>query len=107
MYVGKTLVGTQYYEFADVSEHSIQVGGDGAVAWAGESQLTLNAVIDDFKIFDQALTQEQVIQMSGAWVCVNKPADDLDGDCIVDINDFAIFAAQWLDCGRFPNTFCN
>ncbi len=39
-------------------------------------------------------------------VCVEKPAGDLDGDCKVDILDFALFAHSWLDCTLDPPSAC-
>jgi sulfatase modifying factor 1 len=40
-------------------------------------------------------------------VCVNPPSSDLNGDCKVDFQDFAIMAGQWLDCGLEPPSACN
>ena len=31
--------------------------------------------------------------------CINRPEMDFDGDCMVTISDFAIFASQWLSDG--------
>jgi uncharacterized repeat protein (TIGR03803 family) len=39
--------------------------------------------------------------------CVNPPAADLNGDCKVDFQDFAIMANQWLECGLEPLSACN
>jgi len=35
-------------------------------------------------------------------VCVQRPVADLNGDCIVDFQDFVIFAGSWLSCGLRP-----
>jgi hypothetical protein len=32
--------------------------------------------------------------------CTQRPAGDLDGDCQVDMYDFAMLAKSWLTCGR-------
>jgi len=32
--------------------------------------------------------------------CMELKAFDYNGDCVVDMQDFAIFASKWLECGR-------
>lgn len=39
--------------------------------------------------------------------CVEQPSSDLNGDCKVDFQDFAIIANHWLDCGLEPAWACN
>jgi hypothetical protein len=39
-------------------------------------------------------------------VCSNRPAMDSNGDCKVDITDFAAFAFEWLACGLDPQSAC-
>lgn len=39
-------------------------------------------------------------------ICVENPAEDLNGDCYVNLLDFADVAAQWLYCGWDPATEC-
>jgi hypothetical protein len=63
--------------------------------------------VDDLQIFNYALTTEQVAQaylnIEGGWVCNTELpllAFDYNNDCHVDIADFAIFAAHWLDSNR-------
>jgi len=34
--------------------------------------------------------------------CFNRPAQDQNGDCIVNFEDFAYFAAEWLQDGFWP-----
>lgn len=40
-----------------------------------------------------------------APVCAAKPAGDVDGDCNVDLADFAMLAENWLTCDSI--TICN
>ncbi len=72
----------------------------------------MNGVLDDVKIYNYALTDIEVAQKfvaddPGGKVCVAslKPDTkyDLNDDCIIDISDFAEFAAAWLDCGLIPD----
>ena len=39
-------------------------------------------------------------------VCISPPAADLNGDCRVDLLDFAVMAGGWLDCGLDPQEAC-
>jgi hypothetical protein len=42
----------------------------------------------------------------GFSVCLDPPSTDLTDDCKVDLNDFAIFATEWLFDGNvYPSTF--
>jgi hypothetical protein len=63
--------------------------------------------IDDLNIYNYAFTSEDIAQkylgVEGGWICdTDKPelAYDFDGNCQVDIGDFAIFAATWLESNR-------
>ena len=61
--------------------------------------------IDDLKIYNYVLSHLEIAQttydVSGRNPCVWPISSQYDytGDCKVGIADFAIFAAQWLDCG--------
>ncbi|MGE4285028.1 MAG: LamG-like jellyroll fold domain-containing protein [Phycisphaerae bacterium] len=67
--------------------------------------------IDDIKISNFALTDLDVAtaynEATGESVCLtsSKPEAgfDLNDDCVVDAYDLAIFAAEWLDCGLYPD----
>ena len=39
-------------------------------------------------------------------VCIRRPAGDLNGDCAVDFQDFALFADSWLSCNLRPQSEC-
>ncbi len=39
-------------------------------------------------------------------LCVNPPLGDMNGDCEIDLLDFALFAPRWLDCGFFDADEC-
>jgi hypothetical protein len=83
--------------------------------YIGKSQYSadpfFNGMIDDLKIYNYALTTEQIgldyLDIRGEWVC-NKELTalphDFNGNCMVDLADFAIFAQQWLESNRiYPN----
>ena len=57
--------------------------------------------IDDFRLYNYALSLEEVGQLwiggGGAGGCMDPPENDLNDDCAVDLEDFAIFAASWME----------
>ena len=69
----------------------------------------LTGVLDDVKIYNYARTNHQVAvechDVTGYKPCEIWPYSQFDFnlDCIVDIRDFALFAAEWLACGRYPD----
>jgi len=67
-------------------------------------------LIDEVRIFNYDLSAEEVARLyfdiTGQWSCVYPSEFDADGDCVIDLIDFAAFAAQWLDCGRIPDSEC-
>lgn len=81
----------------------------GKSAW-GDNYFT--GQMDEVRVYNYPLTPEQIAaqyvqDMSIASICLNKPAYDFDGDCIVTLDDFALFAEQWLVCGLYPNSACD
>ncbi|AQT68060.1 Laminin G domain protein [Anaerohalosphaera lusitana] len=81
----------------------------GAVNSRGNVANPFNGLLDELKVYNYSMTAEQIAevyyQYTGIATCVNPPAMDLTGDCVVDIADMAEFAGSWLDCGRVPS--CN
>ena len=86
-----------------------------------------NGSVDDVRIFDYALNQNQVTEIYNgtgvaSYVCLGQIAADFDQNCLVDINDFEIlenawantinitdlaeFALEWLLCNREPSDYC-
>jgi len=66
---------------------------------------------NEFRIYDVALgapTISEAYQLGPdvlpANPCVIQPAMDLNDDCVVDFEDFALLAGDWLACGL---TTCN
>lgn len=57
-------------------------------------------VLDEVAIYNYVLDAATIAQtyadMSGAAVCPALQQYDLDGDCIVNLNDLALLASEWL-----------
>lgn len=63
--------------------------------------------MDDLRLYDYALTAEEVadvylLHAGVEFICPQPVQYDLDGDCRFGLNDFAILAENWLNCGRYP-----
>jgi hypothetical protein len=69
-----------------------------------------NGLIDDVRIYNYALDALEIAHLyqsvAGGTVCMGNPAHDLDGNCRVGLNDFALFAAEWLKCNLAPQSAC-
>jgi hypothetical protein len=67
--------------------------------------------LDDVKLHNYPLDELTIASfynaVSGDSACVTSQRPDakydLNGDCIVDLTDFAEFAGAWLDCGLYPD----
>ncbi len=67
----------------------------------------ITADIDEVELYNYPLAPltiaQNYTQATGRTVCFDKPMYDLSNDCKVDIEDFALLAQQWLDCGIVPD----
>lgn len=68
-------------DLANIQKLTIDVGKSGST---GIGQLWL----DNIRLY--------------APMCVDAPAMDLNGNCVVDMEDFAVMASEWLDNGIWP-----
>ena len=75
-----------------------------------------DGMVDDFTIWDGKIPWEDrdddptndILSLWGSWVCLDNVLlpYDYDGNCQVDLADFAILAGTWMKCGREPINFC-
>ena len=64
-----------------------------------------NGAMDELRIYNYAISADAVADLYSAVVgnfCRTPQTLDYDGNCKVDLPDFAIFAADWLKCGLYP-----
>ena len=89
-----------------VAETSLSSTNDNALAANGyawtigrgwfdnDSADQMTGYLDDIRFTDRALTPTEFLHYQcGAWGYLDS---DLDTDCVVDLEDFALFAAAWL-----------
>ena len=60
------------------------------------------------QIYNYPMTDIEVAELYSSFFgafCKERPAFDLDGDCMVNLNDLALIATDWLSCGIYPDCF--
>ncbi|HPB93464.1 MAG TPA: hypothetical protein PLR31_07950, partial [Anaerohalosphaeraceae bacterium] len=82
-----------------------------------ETENSVDGAIDDVRIYSYPLTAVQIAQLyvdfePDKYVCMEDAEEpltafDLNKDCMVNLADFALFAAQWLECQRYPQSACD
>ncbi|MBN1124730.1 MAG: hypothetical protein JXA82_06975 [Sedimentisphaerales bacterium] len=63
--------------------------------------------MDDIRLYNYPLTAQEVADLyilpdDIDYACIQPIQFDLDGNCRIDLNDFAILAERWMQCGRYP-----
>ncbi len=93
-------VESKWGALADVTENAFKLGDVGAVAWAG-STVPINAIFDDFRVYDGCVTAKDIqFLFTNEFTCNQAPAMDFDGDCVVGVSDLAILVEQWMKNNR-------
>lgn len=92
------------YDFGDIemNDEPLVFGAEdqtGMVAYEGH--------IDDVRIFNYPLSSIDVALLytdfvEGVNVCAEYPAYDLNEDCIINLDDFAMVAGDWMSCNIVP-----
>ena len=81
----------------------------GAWRWSGGSGGTLDGWMDDFRLYDYALSESEVLSLAEAGGTASSPMTqplltgaDIVGDNAVGLEDFAEIAARWLEPAVYP-----
>jgi len=107
IYINGIVRGSGSFEFGDAVDAIITLGGNsGGSAPAREFT---NGILDDVRLYNYPISDLEVAQLytpiSGDAVCVEslRPQHDYNGDCVVNLPDFAAFVQRWLYCGLVPD----
>jgi endonuclease/exonuclease/phosphatase family metal-dependent hydrolase len=87
-----------YHVFGNNGTHTL----NGRIGTgSGASQTVLNAL-------ENASDHLPVVAdyVSASAACVNRPSADINGDCIVNVQDMVMLLEQWMDCGLVPQSAC-
>ena len=63
-------------------------------------------MIDELSVYNYALTDDEAALLYAAVegdYCRYPLEHDFDNSCLIDLGDIAVLAAEWLDCGLYPN----
>jgi hypothetical protein len=63
-----------------------------------------DGLIDEVRIYSFAMDQQTVQLLYDDKSCYRTEPYDLNADCLVNLTDLALFAGDWLDSGRDPQT---
>ncbi|MBN1845998.1 MAG: immunoglobulin domain-containing protein [Sedimentisphaerales bacterium] len=103
--VGAPVAVAEGMEFQDWL-YPILIGANNHI---GQANGFLEGALDDLRIYNYALSAEEVADLylmayPDARFCISAYASEFDfnGDCVVDMLDFAQFSAAWLDSGLYP-----
>ena len=82
----------------------------GAIHRNNELTRGWNGYIDDVRVYNVALAEVNIRNLLGRYnlsnICNEYLLGDINKNCYVDLEDFAILAADWLDCNDLFGT-CN
>ncbi len=89
----------------DTDSATLNIGA----AIVGTIPVEFVGLIDEVSIFSYPLSEAEIIALytsaTGESLCVDDPGDaDVTGDCKIDIADFALIAAQWMEDGNMYPT---
>ena len=72
----------------------------GAANSRGSVEDFFIGAIDDIKFYNYPLSvaeiQQEYVDVTGNSICADPPVADVTGDCLVNLNDLAMLAAEWL-----------
>ena len=84
------------FPYIGIGQKPTDAGGLGTLGfWDGQ--------IDDVQIYNYARTPEEIVDEYGLPVCLYPAGSaDVTGDCVVNLEDFAVIALNWLYNGCYP-----
>jgi hypothetical protein len=86
--------------FIAKSASGVSIAGRYGQNPAGPDTQFTAGTYDEVEIYNYALSAATIAQtyanITATAVCPSVPAYDFDGNCKVNLNDFALFASQWL-----------
>lgn len=109
LYIDGELRASGNFQLGDAMDVMLCLGGNGFESTGRE---WMNGVLDDVRIYNYALGELDIAvnyttDAPDKTACVQSQRPDaqfdLNGNCIVDLGDIAIFAADWLACGIVPD----
>jgi hypothetical protein len=97
----------------DYRDMEIGAGRHSELDVAEDADTFFSGLVDDVKLWSYPLSAYEVaieytnIKTDAETICPEELANDLNGDCRVDIGDIAELSLSWLVCNRYPTEFCD
>jgi hypothetical protein len=107
-YINNSLLwsGARAFTGFDATDHLIFVGAYKTLA----ATRLYDGIIDDLRLYNYPLSTTEIgklyAQGTGTTLCLKSIPNDLNGDCRVDLGDFALLASNWLKCNLAPESDC-
>jgi hypothetical protein len=86
------------------------ITNDGTNLWAtlyNESLIAHYDAVSGALLGSFGVGEPVGIAYTSIWYCTSPVVGDLNLDCKVDFKDFAMMAAEWLECTRTSSMLCN
>jgi len=68
-------------------------------------------LVDDLRIYDFAMDDVDIATLYtdtvGGYVCLEEVPNDLNGDCVVNLEDLVILVSAWTECNLLPAEACD
>ena len=91
----------------NTDEGAFKINSEGWIAWATyEDQVPLQGWVDDYTVWDQAMSEYWVKARFNGEHTVSLEYD-ITSDGKVDLLDFSVLASSWMHCNWVPQDECN
>jgi len=68
-------------------------------------------IVDDLRIYDFAMDPVDIATLYtdtvGGYVCLEEVPNDLNGDCVVNLEDLVVLVSAWTECNLLPAEACD
>ncbi len=109
LYIDGLLVDSQGPDGEEVAiatcDYDVRIGSNDQFPGSRE----FDGLIDDVQIYEVALTATEIADSffaNGGSSCQTIMTGDLDGDCYVNLEDFALLTSDWLKCNNAVDSNC-
>ncbi|MBI9015859.1 MAG: discoidin domain-containing protein [Phycisphaerae bacterium] len=106
IFVDGAVVASGIKTLADCEEKAFKLNSNGWIIWATYAEQTwLKGWVDDYTVWDQAMTEVWVAAKYNGETLVSLKAD-FSADGKVDLEDFSVIANSWMTCNWVPQIEC-
>jgi hypothetical protein len=110
LYIDAQLVADQEVDHDSISTiaESLRIGAQAYETY--DPWDFFDGSIDDVRLYIGSLEATELAQLyfdgTANAACLDRPLSDISGDCMSNIEDLALLASEWLECGLYPSSQC-